>query len=57
MELKLPLRVIKVYADQIKKTGAKMEIMKVYSSCFGVAGDVILDQFRSLGRKGRLLHD
>ena len=57
MELKLPLRDIKVYADQIKEKGAKMEIMKVYSSYFGVAGDVTLDQLRSSGRKGRLLHD
>ena len=57
MQLKSPLSKIKGYADQIKEMGAKMEIMKVHSSYFGVAGDVTLDQIRSLGRKGRPLHD
>ena len=42
-------RVAKSYADQIKEMGAKMEIMKGDISHFGVAGDVTLDQLRSLG--------
>ena len=42
-------RVAKGYADQIKEMGAKMEIMKGDISHFGVAGDVTLDQLRSLG--------
>ena len=36
-------------AEKLKEMGAKMEIMKGDISHFGVAGDVTLDQLRSLG--------
>ena len=57
MQQKSRLANIKGYDDQIKEMGAKMEIIKGHISYFGVAGDVTLDQLRSLGRKGRSLHD
>ena len=57
IRLNSPLSNIKGYADQIKEMDTKMEIMKGRISYFGVADDVILDQLRSLGRKGRPLHD
>ena len=42
-------RVAKGYAEQIKEMGAKIEILKGEISHFGIAGDMTLEQLRSLG--------
>ena len=42
-------RAVKGHREQMKEMGAKVEVLKGDISHFGIAGDVTLDQLRSLG--------